>query len=341
MQSSRLAPDSFMTNVVLLNGTHFTCKPSVSILDNALANGVSLEHSCKTGQCGVCASRVLAGHTEVLKSEISLNTQQREQGFVLTCCRAATTDLQLDTEDLPELQGLTVKTCPARIDSLEHLNSSVIRVVLRTPPNNGMQFLPGQYISLIGPNSLRRSYSVANAPRDDNKIELHIKQVKGGAFSQYWFEQAKVNDLLRFEGPLGTFFVRSPLPKKLIFMATGTGLAPVKAMLEHLEQYAEANRPEIHVYWGNRHEADVYTNLHDLAGPNVHAHLLLSRPGPSWAGRTGYVQQAALEDHSKLDNCAVYACGSISMIESAKSALKENGLPSNKFHSDAFVSSNQ
>lgn len=330
-----------MPDVVLQNGTRFTCKPAISILDNALANGISLEHSCKTGQCGVCATRVMAGNTEVLKSEISLNAQQREQGFVLTCCRAATTDLQLDSEDLPELQGLTVKTCPARIDAIDYLNSSVIRVVLRTPPNNSLQFLPGQYVSVIGPNSLRRSYSVANAPRADNKIELHIKKVEGGAFSQYWFEQAKVNDLLRFEGPLGTFFVRSPAPKKLLLLATGTGLAPVKSILEQFIQIDAAKRPEIHVYWGNRNDADIYTDLHDLTGPNVQAHLLLSRPGPEWTGRTGYVQQAILEDKHDLSECAVYACGSISMIESAKAALIQSGLPSHKFHSDAFVSSNQ
>lgn len=330
-----------MSIIKLSNGVTFDCELGLSILECATGNGLHLEYSCKTGRCGICATKVLWGQTHILRQEIGLPAKMLGDGFILTCCRTATSDIELNTEDLPELVGIKNKTYPARIDTLEHLNSSVIRVVLRTPPNNGMQFLPGQYLSVIGPNSLRRSYSVANAPRADNKIELHIKQVEGGAFSQYWFEQAKVNDLLRFEGPLGTFFVRSPLPKKLIFMATGTGLAPVKAMLEHLKQNSEANRPEIHVYWGNRYEADIYTDLHDLAGPNVQAHLLLSRPDTAWTGRAGYVQQAALEDHPKLDNCAVYACGSISMIESAKAALLENGLPSNKFHSDAFVSSNQ
>lgn len=328
-----------MPDVLLRNGTRFASKPDASILDNALGNGIALEHSCKTGQCGVCATRVVAGNTVALKAEISLTNEQREQGVVLTCCRAATSDIELDTEDLPELQGLTVKTCPARIDSIDQLSDSIVKVLLRTPPNNSLQFLAGQYISVIGPNGLRRSYSVANAPRADGKIELHIKKVDGGAFSQYWFEQAKVNDLLRFEGALGTFFVRSPMPKKLLLLATGTGLAPIKAILENLDQLNEAERPEVHVYWGNRHEQDIYTDLAAIAGPGVKACLLLSQPGAKWAGRAGYVQHAALEDHPTLDNCAVYACGSITMIESAKAALLKSGLPSYKFHSDAFVSS--
>lgn len=330
-----------MNNITLSNAKSFEQKSGMSILDSALAQGIFLEHSCKTGRCGVCAVRVKQGDTSLTNSESSLGESEKEAGYVLTCCRAATTDLQLDTEDLPELQGLTVKTCPARIDAIDYLNSSVIRVVLRTPPNNSLQFLPGQYVSVIGPNSLRRSYSVANAPRADNKIELHIKKVEGGAFSQFWFEQAKVNDLLRFEGPLGTFFVRSPAPKKLLLLATGTGLAPVKSILEQFIQIDAAKRPEIHMYWGNRNDTDIYTDLRDLAGPNVQAHLLLSRPGPEWTGRTGYVQQAVLEDEHDLSECAVYACGSISMIESAKAALIQSGLPSHKFHSDAFVSSNQ
>lgn len=330
-----------MSNVLLRNGTRFTCKPDVSILDNALGNGIALEHSCKTGQCGVCATRVVAGSTVTLKAEISLTDAQRAQGLVLTCCRAATSDLELDTEDLPELQGLTVKTCPARIDSIDQLSDSIIKITLRTPPHNKLQFLPGQYISVIGPNGLRRSYSIANTPRTDGKVELHIKKVEGGAFSQYWFDQAKANDLLRFEGPLGTFFVRSPKPKKLLLLATGTGLAPIKAILESMNSPAAAAPLEVHVYWGNRYEDDVYTDLAQLAGPTVKTHLVLSQPATCWRGRTGYVQHAVMEDHPELSDCEVYACGSLAMIESAKEALVESGLPSNKFYSDAFVSTNQ
>lgn len=280
------------------------------------------------------------GNTKILKAEIALSSEQIINGWILTCCREATSDVGLDTEDLPDLSELAIKTLPARIDSIEQLTKSILSVVLRTPPSNLLHFLAGQYLSVIGPNGLRRSYSIANAPRNDGKIELHIKRVSGGAFSKYWFEQAKENDLLRFEGPLGTFFVRKPLPRKLLLLATGTGLAPIKAILEKIASLPETEQPEIELYWGNRHEEDIYFDPSLITCSGLKVHLLLSQPAGTWAGRKGYVQDAILEDYSNFDDCAVYACGSIKMIESAKAALIKSGLPSNKFHSDAFVSSN-
>lgn len=330
-----------MPEVLLRNGNRFNCDPSTTILDNAIANKIALEHSCKTGQCGVCEAKVLCGETKVLRPEIALDAEKVNQGFVLTCCRTATSNIEIDAEDLPELADIKTKTYPARIDSIEQLTQSIIKVVLRTPPNDKIHFLAGQYISVIGPNGLRRSYSIANAPRADGKIELHIKKVDGGAFSAYWFEQAKVNDLLRFEGPLGTFFVRKPLPQKLILLATGTGLAPIKALLENIAALPAADLPEVHVYWGSRHAEDVYMDLATLSASNSLVHVLLSQPAAGFTGRKGYVQDAVLTDFKQFDDCAVYACGSIKMIESAKAALLKSGLPSNKFHSDAFVSSNQ
>lgn len=329
-----------MPEVLLRNGNRFNCDPSTTILDNAIANKIALEHSCKNGQCGVCEAKVLSGETKVLRPEIALNAEKLEQGFVLTCCRTATSDISLDTEDLPELADIRTKTYPARIDSIEQLTQSIIKVVLRTPPNDKIHFLAGQYISVIGPNGLRRSYSIANAPRADGKIELHIKKVDGGAFSAYWFEQAKVNDLLRFEGPLGTFVIRKPLPKKLILLATGTGLAPIKALLENLSTLPVENLPEVNVYWGSRYAEDIYLDAALLSGTSSRINLLLSQPEPEWTGRKGYVQNAVLADFKQFDDCVVYACGSITMIESAKAAFIKNGLPSHRFHSDAFVSSN-
>lgn len=329
-----------MPEVLLRNGNRFNCDPSTTILENAIANKIALEHSCKNGQCGVCEAKVLSGETKVLRPEIALKAEKLEQGFILTCCRTATSDISLDAEDLPELAEIKTKTYPARIDSIEQLTQSIIKVVLRTPPNDKIHFLAGQYVSVIGPSGLRRSYSIANAPRADGKIELYIKKVDGGAFSAYWFEQAKVNDLLRFEGPLGTFFIRKPLPKKLILLATGTGLAPIKALLENMVTLPAADLPEVHVYWGSRHSEDIYMDLATISLPNSQLHVLLSQPEAGFTGRKGYVQHAVLADFKQFDNCAVYACGSITMIESAKADFIKNGLPSHRFHSDAFVSSN-
>lgn len=328
-----------MPEVTLSNGKCFSCESDASILDGALVNKIALEHSCKTGQCGVCEVKVLHGQTLPLKPEIGLSKARLEQGYVLSCCRAATTDIEIDAEDLPELAELKTKTYPARIDSIKRLSQSIVEVTLRTPPNDKIHFLAGQYISVIGPNGLRRSYSIANAPRADGKIELHIKHVEAGAFSKYWFEQAKVNDLLRFEGPLGSFFVRKPPSKKLLLLATGTGLAPIKAILENIAKLPPSEQPGLELYWGSRHEEEIYFDPSSLGCFNLKVHLLLSRPAETWTGRKGYVQDAVLEDNSTFDDCAIYACGSIKMIESAKAAFLKSGLPSNKFHSDAFVSS--
>ena len=328
--------------ILLANGRKFSADAESSILDNALRQGFALEHSCKNGRCGVCKAQLLNGQTEVLQHEESLQEAEKQAGFILTCCRKALDNIEIDAEDLPELQGIQTKTIPARIDSLEFLTPSVVQVVLRTPPNNTLQFLPGQYISVIGPNGTRRAYSVANAPRVDHKIVLHIKKVEQGVLSQYWFEQAKVNDLLRLEGPMGTFFLRDQLPQTLILLATGTGLAPIQALLEKLQALAQQGQtlPKIAVYWGNRHEQDIYSELPVQHISGIDAHLVLSRPKQGWAGRKGYVQQAVLEDFGNLQNAAVYACGSGSMIASAKVALLEAGLPGNRFYSDAFVSTN-
>ncbi|MEW6206346.1 MAG: FAD-binding oxidoreductase [Pseudomonadota bacterium] len=328
--------------ITLANGRKFSADAETSILDNALRQGIALEHSCKNGRCGVCKALLLNGHTEVLQHEESLQEAEKQAGFILTCCRKALADIEIEAEDLPELQGIQTKTIPARIDSLEFFTPNVVQVVLRTPPNNTLQFLPGQYISVIGPNGIRRAYSVANAPRADHKIALHIKKVDQGVLSQYWFEQAKVNDLLRLEGPMGTFFLRNQIPQTLILLATGTGLAPIQALLEKLQVLAQQGQalPNVAVYWGNRHERDIYCDLPVPQIAGIDAHLVLSRPAQGWVGRTGYVQQAVLEDFGNLQNAAVYACGSSSMIASAKTAFVQAGLPGNRFYSDAFVSTN-
>lgn len=326
----------------MLNKKVFESPEGASILESALANGLTLEYSCKTGRCGVCIGRVLEGNTAAIQHEESLTPQQREDGFILTCCRQAESNVRLAIEDLPQLQGIQIKTHPARIDGIQQLNHEVLEVVLRLPPNAQFKYLPGQYISVIGPNGVRRSYSIANAAREDGKISLQIKKVEGGVLSQYWFGQVKLNDLLRFEGPMGTFFLREAAPSKLILLATGTGIAPIRALLQQLQQLqsGQGELPsEIHVYWGNRFESDIYLNLQQGLPPNTKLNLVLSRPESSWQGSHGYVQDIALSQHNDLENTEVYACGSNDMIQTAKAKFEQAGLSPHKFFSDAFVRS--
>jgi CDP-4-dehydro-6-deoxyglucose reductase len=326
-----------MVAVTLRNGIAFDATAEESLLEAARRQHVVLEHSCRTGRCGVCKARVQSGETVSLQNEEALSAEEVAAGWVLTCARAARTDVVLDIDDLGRLADIAVKTLPCRIDALERLAPDVVKMTLRLPPTAGFRFLAGQYINLILPSGLRRSYSLANGPRADGKLELQIRAVEGGAMSAYCFGSAAANDLLRFEGPFGTFCWRERTGKA-IFLATGTGIAPVKAMLEELAASGAAGQRPVWVYWGGRRPEDFYCALHfpDL---NLHYVPVLSRPHDGWEGGRGYVQEAALQDHADLGEAAVYACGSDVMIGAARTALTAAGLPAANFHSDAFVAS--
>ena len=327
-----------MVSIKLANSQTFDSLEGQTILDSGRKQGVVLEHSCRTGRCGACKARVMRGETRVEAAEESLNETESNQGFILTCCRSAVSEVELDTVDLGRLAHLKVQTLPARIDSLAKLADDVVEVVLRTPPNSVLEFLPGQYIDVIGPGGIRRSYSIANAPRGNGRITLHIRKVPGGEMSAYWFEQAKQNDLLRFEGPLGTFCLRETPASHLVLLATGTGIAPVKAILEELQQDPEAYKFEqINLYWGGRYLHDLYWEPAFTQIPVTFVPVLSREP--SWDGKAGYIQDAALSDALQLKNSVVYACGSEAMIQDAKSALLEAGLLACNFFSDAFVQS--
>lgn len=327
-----------MPSVKLANSHSFDCLDGQTILDSGRTQGVVLEHSCRTGRCGVCKVRVIRGETKVETPEESLSETESTRGFILTCCRSAVSDIKLDATDLGRLAHLKVQTLPARIDSLTRLADDVLQIVLRTPPAQQFDFLPGQYIDVIGPGGIRRSYSIANAPQDDGRITLHIRKVHGGEMSAYWFEQAKQNDLLRFEGPMGTFCLRELPVSRLVLLATGTGIAPIKAILEELPANLDASGFEhIHLYWGGRYSSDLYWRP-EILGLPIEYTPVLSRE-PDWVGKRGYVQDAVISDALPLDNAVVYACGSEAMIHGAKGALVEAGLSAGNFFSDAFVQS--
>ncbi|WP_026326211.1 FAD-binding oxidoreductase [Sphingomonas sp. Mn802worker] len=329
-----------MSVVTLNTGRSFPADAATSILDAARAAGIVLEYSCRTGRCGVCKVPLATGETVLLRPEDeSLSADEVQQGLILTCCRAAAGDVVLDIEPLDRLAGFEVKTIPARVVSIERLAPDIVKVVLRTPPASPLRFLPGQYVDVLA-DGVRRSYSSANAPRADHQLELIIKRYPGGALSAYWFERAKVNDLVRVEGPFGTFFLRDEGPTNLLFLATGTGIAPVKALLEELASDPDrAAQHRIDVFWGNR-EAESFCWDPVGLGLDIGFHHLLSGRDERWSGRRGYVQDAAIARGIDPADTAVYACGSSAMIGSARAALLALGLPAKRFFSDAFVSSN-
>lgn len=317
----------------------FTQSVGQTVLDAAAKAGISLPYSCKTGRCSTCKCRVVSGLSIAIVDEMGLTVDEKALGFILSCVRSATTDLLIEAEDLGDQVVPEVKTLPARISSLDKLAPDVLSVKLRFPPNTSFIYLAGQYIDVIGPGGLRRSYSVANAPLMDQQLQLHIRAVQGGAMSDYWFQHAKVNDLVRINGPLGSFFTRPLAGLHLVFLATGTGIAPVKAILEQLAITSENEQPlSITVYWGGRAPQDLYANPSQWY-PALRYVPVLSSPPEDWAGARGHVHKALLSDRIDLDTTVVYACGSHAMIQSAKTELIHAGLTDKRFYSDAFVSS--
>lgn len=316
----------------------FDAGATESILDAGRRAGVVLEHSCRSGRCGVCKTRVLTGESRLLKSESGISQDELSAGWILTCARAAQGDMCLDAEDLGQLAAIQVKTLPCRIASLELMAADVIKVCLRLPPSATFEYLPGQYIDVITPSG-RRSYSLAAASHAEGWLELHIRAVLGGELSHYWFEQAKLSDLLRLEGPFGTFFHREK-PGRIIFVVTGTGFAPAKAMLEGLaKRSSEGVADRVSLYWGGRYSRDLYYDPRHI-GIDLNYVPVLSREGADWGGRRGYVQDAVLHDNHDLSDAVVYCCGSETMIQAARTRFLAAGLPSSSFYSDAFVASN-
>lgn len=307
-----------------------------TILNAALKAGLVYEYSCKTGQCGVCKTTLFDGEIVELQKQIALSEEDKISNKILTCCCAAKTDLLIGSEDLSALRGIEVKTLPARISSIKKYADNVIQVKLRLPPNSNFKFLEGQYLDVIH-NNIRRSYSISSTS-GEKEIGLLIKYFENGRMSDFWFNSAKENDLLRLEGPKGTFFLRGT-NNPILFLATGTGIAPVKSILKKLDESEQfIQKQPIAVYWGNR-SLEEFVWQPKFKKIKVKFLKVCSRPTSDWTGEIGYVQNVAINDQKDILNLQVYACGSIEMIISAKKMFLEAGLKENKFYSDAFVKS--
>ncbi|MDG4812257.1 FAD-binding oxidoreductase [Hydrogenovibrio sp. 3SP14C1] len=322
--------------ITMLEKKIFSGKEDKSILESALDAGLVFEYSCKTGQCGVCKTTLLSGEIAELQDQIALTLEDKKNHKVLTCCCAPKTDILIDAEDLSALHGIETKTLPARINAIEKYTAEHVEVTLRLPPSANFKFLEGQYLDVLW-NNLRRSYSIASTA-NQKEITLLIKRFENGKMSDYWFNKAKENDLLRIEGPKGTFFLRdTSMP--LIFLATGTGIAPIISILESLDANQEFKQKQsITVYWGNRYpEAFIWQPRFKKL--DINFVKVCSKPNEDWDDEKGYVQDAALAEQSSMVRSAVYACGSNAMIQSSKAQFMKAGLPEKQFYSDAFVQS--
>ena len=325
--------------ITLNNNKTFTCDKDSTIFEAAKKSNIVLEHSCLSSRCRSCVVKIISGNTINKEEELVLTEEDKNKNFVLSCNAKPLSDIELDIEDLGEIKLFDKKIIPSKISVIEKLTDDVIKVVLRLPQNSNFNFNSGQYVNIIKGN-LTRSYSIANCSDHKNQLEFFIKNYENGLMSAYFFKESKINDLLRLEGPIGTFFLRDSNFKNIVFLATGTGIAPIKSILEGLdkshEQYQNKN------FWvivGARYQEDLFwkPNFKNL---NIKYIPVLSKAENDWNGSKGYVQDIVLNQQIDLENSQVYACGSNDMIKSAKELFIKNNLKENNFFSDAFVQTN-
>ena len=247
-----------MFEISLKNNKKFNCDKDTTILDAAKQAGLVLEHSCLAARCRSYVVKVLEGETENVEKELVLSDDEKKDGYVLSCNSKPLTNISLDIEDLGDVTIYEKKIVPAKINSIELITKDVIKVIFRLPPTANFKFISGQYLNLIK-GDITRSYSIANSSSSNGMLEFFIKKYENGLMSQYWFNDAKVNDLLRAEGPLGTFFLRESAKKNIIFLATGTGVAPIKSILDALEnnQHEAVSGKKIWVFVGARQQEDL------------------------------------------------------------------------------------
>jgi len=308
-----------------------------SILESALKAGFIFEYSCRNGQCGVCKTTLLSGEVKEIQPQLALTERDIVNNKILSCCCEPITDILIDAEELTALKGIETKTLPARISQINQLSNDIIEVELRFPPSAYFEFLEGQYLDVLW-NGIRRSYSIASTSLD-KEVTLLIKKVDQGVMSDYWFNQAQLNDLLRIEGPKGTFYLRNK-ERPIIMLATGTGIAPIMSILHKLDQdECYLQYPPISLFWGNRFSDDFVWHP-EFKNITVNFEKVISKPDSSWTGKTGYIQNVAIEVlGDKVISSNIYACGSNEMIQSAKENFMHAGLSEKQFYSDAFVQS--
>ena len=326
------------------SGRKFEVDADEPILSAALRQGIGLPYGCKNGACGSCKGLVVEGSVEQAPhSSSALANDEKTRGYALFCCAHAQSDLEIDIREIAGVGDMPVKKLPCRVNALERAADDVMIVRLQLPANERLQYLAGQYLEFILKDGKRRAYSIATAPHADGPLELHIRHLPGGQFTDHVFSAMKARDILRFEGPLGTFFLREDSEKPIVLLASGTGFAPIKAIVEHAI-HKKITRPVV-LYWGARTRADLYLEKlgeeWTAALPNFRFVPVLSEPleQDGWTGRTGFVHHAVIQDLPDLSEHQVYACGAPVMVESAlRDFTAHHGLPAEEFYADAFTS---
>jgi CDP-4-dehydro-6-deoxyglucose reductase len=334
-----------MTHQVTIRNTghQFQVPDDSTVLQGALDAGLVLPYGCRDGACGSCKGKLIEGRIHYGRySEKALTPLEREQGYALFCQAKPLSDVVIEAREVRKAGDIQVRKLPARVHKLERAADDAMIVYLKLPANERLMFLPGQYIDILLKDGSRRSFSMANAPHDDEFVQLHVRHVAGGAFTDHVFKTMKERDILRFEGPFGTFFLREESDKPIVLVASGTGFAPIKAVIAAALKKG-STRP-MTLYWGARRPKDLYLDA-------LPARWAAQHPGfryvpvvsdalaeDRWTGRTGFVHRAVMEDLPDLSSVQVYACGVPIMVDSARRDFTQKcGLPENEFFSDSFT----
>ena len=325
------------------SGHQFQVEEGEAVLAAALRQGFVLPYGCKNGACGSCKGKILAGTVDYgVYQQKALSDEEKAQGKALFCQAKPLSDLVLEARTVGAAKDIQIKKLPCRVQKMERLADDVMVLQLKLPANEKLVFLAGQYIEFLLKDGSRRSFSIANPPHDAEFIELHVRRVAGGQFTDHVFGKMKERDILRCEGPFGTFFLREESDKPIVFVASGTGFAPIKAVIEHMFHKSIA-RP-MTLYWGGRRPKDLYMNAlaqkWAAAQPGFKYVPVISDalPEDNWNGRTGFVHRAVMQDFPDLSGHQVYACGVPVMVDAARrdftSACR---LPEDEFYADSFT----
>jgi CDP-4-dehydro-6-deoxyglucose reductase len=325
------------------SGHRFQVEPDETVLVAALREGYSLAYGCRNGACGSCKGKLLEGSVDYGKhSDTALSPEDRANGLALFCVARPLVDIVIECREVGAIKDQQIKILPCRVQTMEKPVPDVALISLKLPANERLQYLAGQYIEFLLKDGTRRSYSMANAPHDDALLQIHVRHLPGGAFTDQVFERMKVRDILRFEGPHGTFFLREDSDKPIVLLASGTGFAPIKAIVEHALHKGHT-RP-MTLYWGGRRPQDLYLDELARRWSTEHAHFNYvpvvsdALAEDAWGGRGGFVHRAVMEDFPDLSGHQVYACGAPIVVDSAKKDFVEHcGLPDNEFFADSFT----
>lgn len=320
---------------IKLTNTAFSANGE-TILASAVTNDVIIEHSCLNGRCGLCKAKVLSGESIATNFEFGLNDDERNNNYILTCVRTPKTDISLDLEGILGFKLEPPRILPVKIHEIEKINDEVVRVVLRFPPKVNFKFIPGQYVNIIK-GDIKRSYSIASN-ENENLLVFYIRKYADGIMSEYFFNKASVSDLLRIEGPFGTFFLRKESKKNIVFLATGTGIAPVLSILSNKENKDILENRNIYLFHGGKFIHELI--LKPLFENSRLKYFPVLSKEMSVGCYSGYVQDILLAQKLDLCNTTVYACGSPNMIKESKLLLSKAGLEDNHFLSDGFFVSN-